>query len=223
MRKSNVKLCSNISLLTSELLNDTKFHSKVRGRKALAYLASKINNKSNSALTLNNLQVAELTHAGVTLDNCKHKNSWGLVVDENNEFYVECRCHLSECPQFKECLNNKIYMSDVIKKINNNQKEDLMEKIIIDIINDCDVIEKSINYADKEVSNMKMNTNLTHLSEQKSKIDKVENEFLMSCLVSIERISGSIEHLKDITERLGKDVNEIRIRLHAKITDKDVK
>ena len=45
----------------------------------------------------------------------------------------------------------------------------------------------------------------------------------MSCLVSIERISGSIEHLKDITERLGKDINEIRLKLHAKISDKGVK
>lgn len=219
LRESNIRLCSNIHILKSELENDKEFHAKVRGRKALNHLLGKVvKEKEQTEIALNNLQIAEINHAGIPLDNCKFKKAWGIVVDNEQNYFVECRCDYSECPQYNACLSKKIELNDIINDI--NELEILTDKLSNNYSEPISKIESLASIAteiEREVSDLSIGKDVVELVEVKHN-KLIDEELLMNCLVSIERIAGDIVHLKDITERLDKDVSEIRNKIHKKLT-----
>lgn len=224
MRKPNISLRSNIYILTGELENDQQFHAQVRGRKALQKLLQEHEKQlgslgpSHTTINLNKIQLAELNYADITAG-CKNSSSWGLVGSPSTGFHLECRCDDTGCPHFNNCSMIKIYNDDPIddldqaavqlKLVESGQSVELKEEAyseMADILDAKEVLEKDVNTMLKD-------------EFQSGKISSMDNEkMLMTCLVSIERITSDIIHLRDITERLEKDVSEIRNKIYAKLS-----
>ena len=224
MRKPNISLRSNIYILNGELENDQQFHAQVRGRKALQKLLQEHEKQignlgpANTTINLNKIQLAELNYGDIA-GGCKNSNCWGLVGSPSTGFHLECRCEDASCPHFKNCSKIKIFNDDPVddidqasaqlKLVESGQAFELEEEAypeMAEALGAKVVLEKDVNTMLKD-------------EFESGKISSIDNEkMLMTCLVSIERITSDIIHLRDITERLEKDVSEIRNKIYAKLS-----
>jgi len=182
MIKSNVSLVSNVYILQEELDNDIKFHEQVRGRKALHYLYNYINKQRHTNEAGHSMELSPLQKAEARVGWSCDNNEEGSwgVIKKGDTFFVECRCEKTECPQYTYCTS-----------LTNQQT--LSE----------------LQYEVAEISEL-IADNASQLYEDIAIDDKFDNKMLMTYLVALERINSDISHLRDITDRLARDVNELK-------------